>query len=145
MRVRAVLMLLLLVASAARAGDPARMQAAMEGLEAQRTAAMIAEDTETLRGLLADGMTYTHSTGLVQDKLALLSWLDGGSVDYRAIENGDDVHFQMYPNTAVITGSQTIDLVVDGREITSNSRFTVVWIRTGKDWKCVAYQSTPIQ
>jgi ketosteroid isomerase-like protein len=50
----------------------------------------------------------------------------------------------VFPTVVVGTGNQSINLTVDGKQVTSHSRFTIVWRRAGESWKCIAYQSTPV-
>jgi ketosteroid isomerase-like protein len=69
--------------------------------------------------------------------------LASGSVDYVSFDTAN-VEYTRHGDTVVVTGGQTIELVVRGRPVTSKSRYTVVWVREGVGWRCVAYQSTPV-
>ena len=134
---------LVFAASSTMAGDAGVVRETVEALEAERVEAMIGADADALANLFAPTITYTHSTAMVQDRDDVIAMLASGNVDYRTIVSRD-VHYDLYPHTVVITGAQTVELTVDGNPLTSNSRFTVVWARLGKHWKCVAYQSTRI-
>lgn len=112
-------------------------------LDALRRVAMVDADSAALDSLLADGCVYTHSTGLVQTKDDLIAMLAGGGVDYASFDVTDPALY-VYEGAAVITGTQTIELVVRGDPVTSVSRYTAVWVRDRGAWRCAAYQSTPI-
>jgi hypothetical protein len=111
-------------------------------LDAQRQRAMAAADSAALDTLLAERCVYTHSTGLVQTKREVIAMLTSGDVDYVSFDV-DEIAAEVYQSTVVVTGKQTIELVVRGKPVTSRSRYTAVWVRTGAAWRCVAYQSTP--
>lgn len=112
-------------------------------LDEARQSAMVAADAAALDTLLADECVYTHSTGLVQNKDALIAMLVSGEVSYESFDTNER-RVDRYGDTVVVTGRQTIELMVRGAPVTSMSRYTAVWARTPKGWRCVAYQSTPI-
>jgi ketosteroid isomerase-like protein len=126
--------------AAAQEGD-ARAQ--LQALEARRLEAMHAADVKALEQILAEDMTYTHSTGLVQTREQLLTLLKSGVVRYLSFDT-QDVAWRVYEGAAVATGRQTISLESEGRPVTARNRFTVVYARVGGEWRCVAYQSTSL-
>jgi len=136
-------MFLALVVPVARAQAPDSVAAAVEALDWKRQSAMISFDRTTLDRLLDEQLTYTHSIGLVQSRAQLYEMLAGGSVQYKSFTNENSA-WHVFPGVVVGTGTQKIELVVDGKPATSRSRFTVVWRSAGEGWKCIAYQSTPL-
>jgi ketosteroid isomerase-like protein len=126
--------------TAAREGD-ARAQ--LQALETRRLEAMTSADVKALEQILAEDMTYTHSTGLVQTRGQLLGLLQSGVLRYLSFET-HDITWRVYDGTAVATGRQTISLESEGRPVTARNRFTVVYARVGGEWRCVAYQSTAV-
>lgn len=138
------LALVALAAPAVRAqAPPDSIAAAVEALDWKRQAAMITFDRATLDGLLDPHLTYTHSIGLVQTRDQLYELLASGNVSYESFTN-ENVRWRVFPGVVVGTGTQTIELVVDGNPTNARNRFTVVWRRDGDVWKCIAYQSTPV-
>ncbi|MDH3196887.1 MAG: nuclear transport factor 2 family protein [Candidatus Krumholzibacteria bacterium] len=118
-------------------------RAQLQALEARRLEAMRAADVKALAQIMAEDMTYAHSTGLVQTRDQLLQLLESGLVRYLSFET-HDIAWRVYDGAAVATGRQTISLESDGRPITARNRITVVYARIDADWRCVAYQSTTL-
>ena len=54
-------------------------------LEDRRLAAMVAADVETLDGILADDLSYVHTTAAIDTKESLTSGLASGRLDYESI------------------------------------------------------------
>jgi hypothetical protein len=122
---------------------PDSIAAAVEALDWKRQSAMIGFDRAVLDDLLDPYVTYTHSIGLVQTRDQLYEMLASGNVSYKSFTN-DGVRWRVFPGVVVGTGTQKIELVVDGKPTSARNRFTVVWRSVGERWKCIAYQSTPV-
>src|SRR4030095_11744839 len=60
--------------------------------------ALIAKDSVSLSGLLADDVTYGHSTGMVQTKAQLIRSVMSGEQDYKSMEPSD-MNVRIYDNT----------------------------------------------
>lgn len=100
-------------------------------------------DVRALRELFADGLRYGHANGEVHGKEELLGLLGSGRLDYQSIDV-EDSEARELAGAWVVTGRQTIVVASGGREITSHSTFTAVYMREGRRWRLVAYQSTPL-
>ena len=118
-------------------------KAAIRELEERRYGAMCAADLDTLNQLFSDSLVYTHSTASADTKASYLAGIRAKKWQYRKIERPiEDI--QVHGDCAVITGQVRIEIVVDGTPKTLSSRFTNVWVKGGKGWQMVAWQSTPI-
>ena len=87
-----------LLAACARAAsqrEAPHADAAVRAVERLRFDAMVARDLRALDTLLADDLTYTHTTGRVDDKRALLADLDAGRLVYDSIVPSD-VRIRVY-------------------------------------------------
>lgn len=112
----------------------------IQALEAARTAAMAANDLNTLDLLLDPALMYSHSTGAVDDKPRFIGHLRSGTLKYNsvvpAIENalsiGDDI--------LVGTGRLETSVNVAGTLKELDSRYMVIWRRTDDQWRLVALQ-----
>ncbi|MFV0259412.1 MAG: nuclear transport factor 2 family protein [Acidimicrobiales bacterium] len=114
------------------------------GLEQQRWDAQIAADVDALDRLYGAGLRYTHSNGLVDTKDSYLKAIAEGMFDYRS-EDRSEVEITVVDDTAVVTGRARFVVVVGGeREVSLDSRYCTVWIRSGGSWRCWCYQSTPV-
>ena len=111
--------------------------------DARRFDAMIKVDQAALDGLLADDLTYTHSTGQAETKAQFLETLKTGKLSYLSAQPSD-VAVRLYGETAVVTGRAEIKAVSGGQELVLPLRFTEVWVKSGGGWKLAAWQSTRI-
>lgn len=113
----------------------------IRALEERRFAAMMRRDTEALAGILADDLTYTHSSGQLETKGQFLESIRSGAIQYTAIlPEGLDV--RLYGDTAVVTGKGTFKVRMQGEDRSLPLRFTDVYVRRGDGWQMVAWQST---
>ena len=112
-------------------------------LEERRCAAMTGGDLATLESLLADTLTYTHSSAVVDDKASYVESIRSGRVKYLKVERFD-THSQVYGDTVITTGRARIDVKVSHVERNLNMRYANVWIKTPKGWQFALWQSTPI-
>jgi ketosteroid isomerase-like protein len=118
--------------------------AEIEELENRRWQAQIDEDIPTLEALYADGLSYTHSNGLVDTKESYIKAIAGKVFDYRR-EQRTDTAIRVVENTALVTGRIAINVIAGGRERNLDARYSVVWVRrTGGDWQFLCWQSTPV-
>ncbi len=112
-------------------------------LEEQRCAAMTSGDLVALEKLLADTLTYTHSSATVDDRQSYIDSIRSGRVQYLKIERFDTRSWD-YGNTVVTVGRARIDVKVSGVEKNLNMRYCNAWIKTPKGWQFALWQSTPI-
>ena len=112
-------------------------------LEERRCAAMTGSDLTTLESLLADTLTYTHSSAVVDDKTSYIESIRSGRVKYLKVERFDTLS-QVYGDTVITTGRARIDVKVSDVERNLNMRYANVWIKTPKGWQFALWQSTPI-
>lgn len=108
-----------------------------------RYRAMLAGDIAALEGLLAEELSYTHSSALREGKQAYLASLANGRVRYLDARLSD-VEQTIYDGLAMMHGMVVIEAVVDGVERTLDNRFLSVWKRGGGGWQMVAWASTPV-
>lgn len=138
---RALFLFLLLLLPALAAAQDARQD--ILAADARRFAAMIQGDLAALEGLLAEDLTYTHSTGQVETRAQFLESLRSGKLRYLAA-TPSDVNVRVYGDTAVVTGRAEMKVSSQGQELTVTARFTEVWVKSGGAWKLAAWQSTRV-
>lgn len=117
--------------------------AEVRAAEDARYAAMIAQDFDALGRLLADDLTYTHSTGSTDTKTEYLAALRGGKYRYKSARR-EGVTVRVHGTTATVTGRLFIDLDVDGAPKSVVSAFVGVWVRNPAGWQLAALQSTSL-
>ncbi|MCY1214020.1 hypothetical protein D9M68_518260 [compost metagenome] len=125
------------------AGSHAQALAALRQADAARYQAMLAGDADALEPLLADALSYTHSSALREDKQAYLASLRSGRVRYLQA-SVQEVGQEIYDDIAVMQGKALLIAIVDGVERTLDNRFLSVWKRQDGAWQMLAWASTPI-
>ena len=119
--------------------DPKVEKEVLAAMEAYKQA-LLKRDATAMAKLLADNLTYTHSSNLHQDKAAVLAALKGNSfqeaIDYK------DLKVRSYGNTAVVTGDQDFKNNVAGVVSMSHLNVTLVFVKGPQGWQMVARQAT---
>ena len=114
---------------------------AVRDAEARRFDAMVRADTAALDTLLADDLTYTHSSGQFQMKRQCLADLQAGKLKYEFI-SPEGVQVRIYGTTAVVTGRARLQVRPQGQASGFQVRFTDVYVKRNGRWQMVAWQST---
>lgn len=112
-------------------------------LEERRRAAMLADDVEALRTLLAPDLRYVHSTGGVESQGSLLKLLASGQTVYRQLAF-DALAVTRTADAAIVSGEMRA-LVQRGdvqREIATC--YLAVWLRRAGAWQLAAFQGTSL-
>ena len=110
-------------------------------LDARRMKAMTDGDVATLRTILADELSYFHSSARVDTKKSLIEDMESGTTSFDSIEPAD-VEARVYGSSGVVTGTARFRVSTQGRKLDFGVRFTDVWVQTDGDWRVVAWQST---
>jgi ketosteroid isomerase-like protein len=108
--------------------------------EEARYAAMIGVDMDRFAALLADEFLYHQPTGKVATKASYIESFKTGNVKLKSAERYD-VKTHVYGDTATVTGSTRVDVVLDGQERQVDLRFLDVWVKRDGRWQLVARQS----
>lgn len=112
--------------------------------DARRIAAVVDGNVGALSALLADDLTYTHTTGQVENKEQFLAGIASGKLDYQSIQPSE-VQVRVYgnaANTAVMTGRAEMKVNAQGKDLAFAIRFTSVWVKGEGGWRMAAWQST---
>jgi hypothetical protein len=110
--------------------------------EDRRFAAMVRADTAALRVMLADDLTYTHTTGDKQDRTALLRSLASGELRYKSIAPTERTVRFVGADAAVVGGRSSMQVESVGRLHRFSIRYLAVYQRAGAAWQLVAWEST---
>jgi ketosteroid isomerase-like protein len=119
-----------------------RTQAEQDVLAAQRARldATIAKDGAALDRLMADDLTYVHTSAKLESKAENIAAVTGSGA-YRSFDLRDVV-VRVEGDTAVITGLADITLGRPDGDVLLPVRFTDVWARRDGAWREIAWQST---
>lgn len=127
--------------SKAEVGGNSKAESEIRQLENRRIQAMLKADAQELNQILAEDLTYTHSSGQVDSKSQLVESLKSGERKYQMIEPRD-VKVRLYGEAAVVTGRAKLKTVSKGQESTFQVQFTDVYAKKKGRWQMVAWQSS---
>ena len=102
--------------------------------------ALLDRDSISLSNLLADDVTYGHSTGLIQTKAQLIRDVMSGAQGYKTIDPAE-MKVRVYDNAAIVNMNAKMTVASGGNVIDMNLAIVLVWIKQDKDWKLVARQA----
>ena len=110
-------------------------------LEQQRMQAMMDADTDTLDRVLADELTYVHTTAALDSKESFLGALSSRTLNYESIVS-TDARVRVYGDSAVVTGNGDVRVLSNGQRNRFSIRYTDVYALRDGRWQMVAWQAT---
>ena len=142
---RVWLVIFFLVASATAQSPNSSASEELRRAEHNRVAALESNDVPRLEKLLADDLTYTHSSGIKESKVEFLHRIQSGELKYESMQHEDGVSVRLYGGTGVLTGTSRVRVKAQGQILNLHIRFTEVWIKRDRgSWQLVAWQATRI-
>jgi len=124
------------------APNTADEQAVAQAVEALRKA-MIDPDKATLSALVADELSYGHSSGLVENKAAFLEALLSGESDFKTIDLSEQT-ITVVDKTALVRHRFNAETLNGGKPGTANIAVLLVWVKGKGGWKLLARQAVKI-
>ena len=112
-------------------------------LEQQWEDALLKSDVATLEKIYDDSLTYTHSSGAVDNKSAYVGNIKSGATKYESMKR-DDIKVSVYDDTALVTCHWEVHVLNRGNKLDINARYIHVYVKKKDGWKMVAHQSTRI-
>ena len=115
-----------------------------KNLEAFR-AAQAAADPEALAGLCAAELSYSHSSGKVEDKATFIANATDGKSKWLSLEYRNPTIRVVGPAAIVRfnwVGEQ--EAVADGKKSATNLHILMNWQKQGADWKLLSRASTKL-
>ncbi len=111
--------------------------------EKDRFAAMIKGDRAALEKLLADDLTYTHSSALFETKEQFIKSVTSGNIDYVSIVPSEsDWKVRVNGNTAIVNGVAAVNVIDTGKDLKIKIRYTTIHTNRGGTWQLQAWQAT---
>lgn len=127
------------------AQDMAAAEQAVRQAQLLRYKAQMAQDIETLERVVADELSYCHTSGAVEDKASYLNTVRSGRLTWLSMVP-EDMQVHVYGNAAVIAGRLRETIQSAGR---SEPRALVlrtieVFVRRDGRWQMAAFQAAPM-
>ena len=106
-----------------------------------RFAATIKGDLVALGPMLAEDMTYGHSSSKLETKREFLELVKTGFYQYKSIAPREVAVRTYGDDTALVNGLADVDVVSGGNPLSIKLRFLEVWVRRSGRWQLAAWQS----
>ena len=113
---------------------------AVERLEDERYAAMLAKDVEALDRLLHDDLVYMHSSGVADTKASYIAGIRDRVWDYGRIERSEQVT-RVRDAFALVFCRLSIGITIRGVAKPMDNRALAVWAPEAGTWRLIALQS----
>jgi ketosteroid isomerase-like protein len=115
----------------------------LEQLYNQWFAALAKRDSAFFERFIADEWIYTDIAGTVRGKKEYLEYLNYIPPDVSF--DLTELSVRTYGDVALATGHYFIQgVLADGRDVSSSTRFTGVWIYREDGWQCLAHHATSL-
>ncbi len=132
-------LLILCLPAAAGANEDAIRQA-----EKQWAEAVVARDFTALEKILAPGLIYAHSTGVIETKEEYLGKLRSGRQRYDAIEH-EKTTVKVYGDAAVAHSIVVMKGESAGEPFDSRLMMMHFWVKQDGAWRLAAHQTTSLE
>lgn len=116
------------------------VEKAVSAAESQWRQAVLEGNRSLLASLMADDITYTHSSSLTQSKNQFIESVVSGSTKYQGIDF-QTAQMRQYGNTVIVIHDTIITTVQTG---VAHLYLTHVWSRQNGRWQMVSRQATKI-
>ena len=127
-----------------QASDVASQSTEILSMQQKRFEAMVKNDLSTLKSLISEDLTYTHTNGETESKRGFLLMIETETFKYESIQTTSK-NVRIYGHTGVITGKAKIELLAYGRSMSLYVSFIEVQVKYGGYWQLVAWQTTRLQ
>jgi len=119
-------------------------EAVAEKVEAFR-AAQVAADAKAFDTLCANELSYSHSSGKVEDKPTFIANATDGKSKFTSLKY-EDVSIRVVGPVAIVRfhwlGEQ--EAAADGKKSSTNLHILMNWVKQGSDWKLLSRASTKL-
>jgi hypothetical protein len=115
----------------------------LESLQSRRFQATTSGDFATLQELMAEDLTYTHTSARMETRQEFMDNIRNERLVFKGIEPSG-IHIRVYGETGILTGMAVITLRGRERDTVFSVRFLDVWVRRDGRWREVAWQTTRV-
>jgi quercetin dioxygenase-like cupin family protein/ketosteroid isomerase-like protein len=112
-------------------------------IDDRRTEALRRGDPTPLQEIYADDYTLVTPAGLVRSKADQIAEIASGRLTYPQIEVVERTA-RAYGDVVVILSRDKYDIVLDGRQMGGDLRFTRIYRKLGTRWRLIATHGSPV-
>ena len=120
---------------------PDQTEADVLSADDRRFEAMRKADWPALEAVLADDLTYVHSTARLESKAEHVANLRAGKPHYRGAAPRDR-RVRVHGGVGVVNGVSEMQVENGGVEQRFTVRYLAVYAKAGEHWRMIAWQST---
>ena len=131
---------LAVVAAGTRVHAESADESAVRQALADLTKAMLAADKAKLEALVADQLSYGHSSGTIQDKAVFVDVIASKKTVYKSIDL-TDIKVNVVGNDAIVRHTWDSISEAGGKSNTSHIGVLQVWAKQDGKWKLLARQA----
>lgn len=111
--------------------------------EKDRFAAMVKVDEAALNKLLADDLTYVHTSAVMQTKKEFIDSLKSGTIKYVSMVPVEaEWKVRIYGTVAVVNGAAAVHVIDHGNDLNFRIRYTNVHTNRPGYWQMAAWEAT---
>ena len=125
------------------ATQPTATEADVLSADDRRFDAMRKGDWTALDAVLADDLTYVHSTARLESKAEHMGNLKAGKPHYRGIAPRDR-KARVHGNVGIVNGVSEMHVDNAGKEQKFTVRYLAVYAKAQGMWRMIAWQSTRV-
>jgi ketosteroid isomerase-like protein len=140
---RAMICLLLLPAFGYRSFAQDKEEKAVSDAVETLRKTMVDPDKAILERLVADDLSYGHSSGVVQSKTEFIEALTGGKSDFVSIDLSQQT-VKVVGNTALVRHVLSAATNDGGKPGTAKLSILLVWQKQKGEWKLLARQAVKV-
>ena len=117
-------------------------EAVAKKVEAFRLA-QIAADPKALGALCWDDLSYSHSSGKVEDKATFIANATDGKSKFLSIEYKDPT-IKIVGPAAIVRFHWLAEMTTGGQKVTNSLHILMNWLKQGDDWKLLSRSATKL-
>ena len=123
--------------------ETTHLKASLLEVEEARRLAMLGSDTHKLTLMMADDMTYVHSSGIKDNKQAYLGLLSSGTVRYETL-SFDNLTIKIIGQVGLISGNMLASVVRGDIRKKVATSYLAVWSNTASGWQLQMVHATSL-
>ena len=117
-------------------------EAVARNVEAFRLA-QIAADPKALSALCADDLSYSHSSGFLEDKAAFVANATDGKTEFLSIAYKDPT-IKIVGPAAIVRFHWMAEMMTDGKKVANSLHILMNWLKQGDEWKLLSRSATKL-
>ena len=138
-----IIALMMLFASFGFGQKKMTVEQILMNMEQEMADAFVKGDMSVFDKYTTDNTVFTDPGGMLMNKAQLTAQFKSGDLKLESSKI-DGMKVQMFGDTAVVTYTTMDKGTFKGKDISSQYRWTDVFVKMGGKWKLVAGQGTPI-